>query len=145
MKMRRTKNDWRKKQWQGEKQCEGKANVNKSKQLHTGYEEIQTVKNALGVTWRQKNFPAETPPEKQETFQGKTLQWTEVLQMGTEMVLVQVTEELIWCTHPPKQGNGFGYPSDPFDSYGHITAIKQIACSFVTWVFYQTNDFGLQI
>lgn len=123
----------------------GKANVNKSKQLHTGYEETWTVKNALGVTRRRKSFPAETAPEKQETFQGETLQRTEVLQLGTEMVLAEVTEELVRCAHPPKQGNGFSDPADPFDSYGHITAIKLIACSFVTWVFYQTNDFGLQI
>ena len=35
--------------------------------LHTGYEEIWTVKNAPGVTQRRKSFPAGTAPEKQQT------------------------------------------------------------------------------
>lgn len=56
-----------------EKQYKGKANVNKSKQLHTGYEEIRAVKSALGATRRRKSFPTGTAPEKQQASQGKTL------------------------------------------------------------------------
>lgn len=79
-----------------ERQYEGKANVNKSKQLHTVYEEIQTVKNALGATWRRKSFPAGTEPEKQQTSQGKTLKWIKIPQTGIEMALDEVMKGLIW-------------------------------------------------
>lgn len=79
----------------GEQQYEGKANDKKSKQLHPGYEEIRTVENALGVTWRRKSSPAGTALEKQQISQGKTLTWTKIPQTGIEMGLDEVMKGLI--------------------------------------------------
>lgn len=91
----------------------------------------------------QKSFPAGTAPERQQTSQGKTLEWTKVPQTGIKMVLDEGMKGLGWRAGLSQQDNGFGDPADPC---GHRTAIKQIACGFVTEVFCQTNeDLRLQI